>query len=371
MKVCLIKMDERTSQSVSLVFKHRTNDAISVSDEDLADIALIDLDSDGALESYRSIRAGRPDLLAIGISSKHGIECDDVLAIQKPISANRLLDAFRQISGRDFQIPMVQAVRVASSLSERTRSAKRRTENAGPVEGECFDPDTCLMGVILTALKQAGQEDKIAVVRLSGARIILLDPQSKMIQTNCSQARLLSLFAAGMESSGGSNEQDETGHATYDLVSRDQARELFDGKTYGMPREQLMWRLGWLSSQGRLPMGVEVEQRFYLKRWPNMTHLGCSAEEMRIVAYWVRQAASLSEIAEALDMPEQEVFRVYTAAFAAGLCGSVQREVDTVWQAPEVAEHKERGLFSTIMKHLIGRKPAANDKVGNDEELAA
>jgi hypothetical protein len=57
------------------------------------------------------------------------------------------------------------------------------------------------------------------------------------------------------------------------------------------------------------------------------------------------------------------VFNGYTAAYAAGLAGKARREVDGIWEAPVVAEHSERGLFSSIMRRLLKRRPASPDDV--------
>jgi predicted CopG family antitoxin len=35
--------------------------------------------------------------------------------------------------------------------------------------------------------------------------------------------------------------------------------------------------------------------------------------------------------------------------------------VDGVWEAPQVVEHKERGLFSSILNRLLQRKPAGSE----------
>jgi hypothetical protein len=372
MKVCLMEVDERTKQSISLVFKHRTGDAIVIAGEDVSDIAVIDLDNVEALKTYRAARERKPELRAIGLASTLDIEYRDVLVLCKPISAGRLLDAIQQVSGKDLQVPMIKAAGVASSLSERTRSAKRRPETAVPAEANaCFDPEAYLMGTILNAGEEARRADLAAVISLHGGWIIVLDPQSKMIQTNCSQARMLSLFASGAKAREDSPAADGYKPPVVEYMARDQVMSKYAGKTYGIPKEQLMWKLGWVTSQGRLPLGVDVEQRLYLQRWPNMTLFAYSADEMRIVAYWMRQAASLREIAEALDIPLQEVCSVYTSAFAAGLVGVGRREADAVWQVPEVTEHKERGLFASIMKRLMQRKPAANEDAGMGEAIAA
>ena len=83
---------------------------------------------------------------------------------------------------------------------------------------------------------------------------------------------------------------------------------------------------------------------------------------MRILAYWVRQAASPQEIAAALDVSVRDVFTVYTAACAAGLAGKARRELDKVWEAPAVAAPRERGLLSSILGRLLQRQPTCTEE---------
>lgn len=365
MKVCLMEMDERTRQSIALVFKHRTDEAVVIADESEAEIAVLDLDRADALQNYRSARARRPGCRgAIGLASDLAIPCDDIMIVHKPISAGSLLEAIQRLSGNSLQLPKIKAASAAASLGERTRSARRRPELVPQTAASSFDPAEYLLGSLLHAAEQARQNDLSAVIRLPGGHVIVLDPRAKLLHTNCSLARVLSLFALG--GTGGGAEK-----PVVDYLAHEEAKALFSGQTYGIPAEQLMWKLGAATSRGCLPEGLSLDERVYLRRWPNMTHLACLADTMRIVAYWMRGPASAREIAEALDVSEQAVCVVYTAAYAAGLVGKARREVDRVWEAPAVEAHQERNVFSSILRKLLQRRPGANDEAGASEELAA
>lgn len=347
---------------MSLVFKHRTNEGISLVDEEAADIAVLDLDLEDSLHAFHSVRARRPEFRAIGISSNPDIELDGLLVLGKPIAAGRLLEAVQKLADGDLRITSVKAAGVASSLSSRIGTSRRRPEAAVVAtsrEQGFFDPDTYLLGTILKAAAEAGKQDMVAVVSFYGDRVILVDGKSGVIKTNLSssQARAFSLTAINEGEDGGLGNTVGLQRPAVEYLSRDTARARYAGKTYEVPQEVFMWKLGAMTSRGRLPVGHNMEERVYLRRWPNLTAFSYSDNDMRIIAYWMRQAASLHEITEALGVAEQEVFSVYSAALAAGLAGKASREVDGIWEAAEVEEHKQRGLFSSIMRRLVQRRP--------------
>lgn len=365
MKICLMQMDHRTRESMLLVLKHRTNDAVVLVDEATADIGVMDMDHENSLEAYRSVRASRPAFRAIGLSSRSDLVHEGIEIIHKPISAGRLLEVIQKLSGGALQIPTIKTSKAASSLSTRIGSSRRRAEPAAAVSGQqFFDPDAYLLGTILSSAAEAERQEAVAVISFYGDRVILVDRTSKLIKTNLSssQARAFSLTAIGDDEAAGLAATVGLQRPAVEYMARDKARSRFAGKTYDVPLEIFMWKLGAMTSRGRLPAGVNPEERVYLRRWPNLTGFSYTDNEMRIIAYWIRQAASLREIAEALEVSEQEVFTVYSAASAAGLAGKACREVDGIWEAPEVEEHKQRGLLSSIMRRLVQRRPASMEQ---------
>lgn len=360
MKVCLMQMDQRTRDSMSLVLKHRTDNAVVLADEESADVAVMDLDHENSLQAYQSMRARRPAFRAIGLTSRSDLVHEGIEIIQKPISAGRLLEAIHRISQGAVQIPGIKAAGAASSLSARIGSSRRRPETAAASQGQVsFDPASYLLGTILEAAAEAEKRNAVAVVSFYGDRVILLDKTENLIKTNLtsSQARAFSLTAIDADDVDGLASTVGLQRPAVEYMERDKAKSRYAGRTYDVPMETFMWKLGAMTSRGRLPLGLGAAERVYLRRWPNLTGFSYTDNDMRIIAYWIRQAASLREIAEALGVSEQEVFSVYTAAHAAGLAGKACREADGIWEAPAVEEHRQRGLLSSIMRRLMQRKP--------------
>ncbi|HMA10880.1 MAG TPA: hypothetical protein VKO83_03260 [Steroidobacteraceae bacterium] len=369
MKVCLLDMDERTRQSMALVLRHRGDGAIVLSDVGTADIAVLDLDHENAPQAFEQIRARRPALLAIGLTARPGVAHEGIVVLAKPVSAGNLLEAIQKQAGIELPAAKIPAAGAAAALGARTATTRRRPEAPLAHDKKVFDPAAYLLGALLDAAAEAGRRDAVAVISFYGDRVILADPRAGLIRTN-----LTSSQARGFAHS--SLEADTTDpSATVGLqrprveyLTRAEADSRYAAQTYPVPQEMFMWSLGAMTSRGRLPADVRADERVYLRRWPNLTRVAHTANEMRIIAYWVRQATSLQEIVAALGVPEREVFSVYTAASAAGLAGRARREVDGIWEAPLVAEPRQRGLFSSILDRLLQRNSARNEET---QEAAA
>lgn len=366
MKICLMEMDDRTRQSMVLVLSHRADDAIVLADTETADVAVLDLDHPNAIEAFKSTHARRPALRGIGLTARSDLDHDDLLVLRKPVSANRLLESIQQLAGRETIGAKLSAAGAAAALKTRTGNARRRPETVAtpPQEKQAFKPAAYLLGILLDAAAEAGKRDQVAVISFYGDRVILLDSTSGVVHTNLSTAQARAFSISSVEGEDATDMANTVGlrRPQVGYLSRAEAASRYHGQTSSVPQEVFMWSLGAMTSRGRLPDDVDPNERVYLRRWPNMTRFLYSDTDMRIVAYWVRQATSLKEIAAALGVPEAAVFNVYTAAHAAGLAGKARREVDGIWEPPQVTEHSERGLFSSILRRLLKRKPASNEE---------
>jgi hypothetical protein len=366
MKICLMDMDDRTRQSMTLVLSNRGDDSIVLSDVESADIAVLDLDHENAPQAFLTIHARRPALQAIGLTAKSDPVQADILVLRKPVSAGRLLEAIQKQAGLDSPAARVLAAGAATALGARTESSRRRPETAAVLAHDktYFDPSAYLLGTLMDAAEEAGKRDAVAVISFYGDRVILADNRSGLIRTNLSSSQARGFALSSLEADSGGDASATVGlqRPRVEYVTRAEADSRFGEKTYSVPQELFMWSLGAMTSRGRLATCCRPEERVYLRRWPNLTRFSHSANEMRIIAYWVRQATSPQEIVAALGVSEREVFSVYTAACAAGLAGKARREVDSIWEAPEVAEPRERGLFSSILNRLLQRKPASNEE---------
>jgi len=326
-------------------------------------IVVVEFDHCAGPYAFQLVHALQPGLRAIGLTANPGQPQEGVLIIRKPISAIRLVDAIQKLASGETQAEKILAADAALALGARAGSIKRRSTTTTPTAqgGQFFDMGAYLLGTILEAAAEARKKDAVAVITFYGDRIVLADNKSGLIRTNLSSSQARAFAISSLEADADVSATVGLQRPQVEYIDRAAADVSYHDRTYSIPQEIFMWSLGALTSRGRLPAGTKPDERVYLRRWPNMTRLSHSDNDLRIVAYWVQQATSLEEIVDALGVPEAEVFNVYTAAVAAGLAGKARREVDEVWAAPEVSEHKERGLFSSILKRLLQRKPAGSD----------
>lgn len=362
-RVCFLGLDDPMKQSITLVFKHRSGNAIEITDDVTADIAIIDLDRKESLDGYKSIKINRPMLNAIGLTTRPDLVHEGILAISKPISAKSLLEAIQKTSGVVLEKLTVKISGASSALGSRIGTKRRPDKMMANVSDTLFfDPSDYLIGVVLDTIAEAGRRNNIGVINLYADRLILVDNEAKLITTNLTsaQVRALGIASFSTDSSTDFSASIEFQRPYVEYVTRAEAENmlLLEKVTYKVPQEIFMWKLGMMTSRGRLPTNVNVNSKVYLRRWPNLTRFSYSDNDMRIISYWVRQATSMKDIANSLGLSEQEVFNVYTAALAAGLANKVEHEADMLPISPKVVESKERGLLTSILKRLIQRRPA-------------
>lgn len=116
--------------------------------------------------------------------------------------------------------------------------------------------------------------------------------------------------------------------------------------------EAFLWKLALWTYRGCLPFGTHLEQRVYLRHWPNLTRLRPVPDAMRIASLWCEQPMTLGYTAKALEIPQQHVFDFYCASHAIGLAGQARREADYLFQEASAQPKGKRRLVSDMMKRL-------------------
>lgn len=93
-----------------------------------------------------------------------------------------------------------------------------------------------------------------------------------------------------------------------------------------------LWRMALWTYRGRLPQQTDVQSRMYLAQWPNFTRLLPLPNALRIAALWTEQPMPMTFTAEALRIPQRNVFAFYSAAYTIGLSGQARRSSDRLFQ---------------------------------------
>ncbi len=116
--------------------------------------------------------------------------------------------------------------------------------------------------------------------------------------------------------------------------------------------ESFIWTTSLLTSQGRLPKGTDIKQAVTLRDWPDLTRLELIPHAINIAAVLSKQAKSLLEISESLDIPQRYVFAFYNASLALNMIelGSNNKSPSLFSKKAANKKSEEKGVFSRLFK---------------------
>jgi len=116
--------------------------------------------------------------------------------------------------------------------------------------------------------------------------------------------------------------------------------------------ENFMWTAMLLTSSGKLHRNIDIRRRVMLKQWPNLSRIETFPHVVRIAALWKSDAFNMLEVAHNLQIPQRYVFSFYNAACILGL---MEHDPDKLKEKMQPkSPNKNRGLFSRLLKRLIG-----------------
>lgn len=210
-----------------------------------------------------------------------------------------------------------------------------------------FTPDNYLLKLLLSALQQAKQSGTAIQLKFDTYDQILLLPNSNLayssfdlnsdtFATLCNtpiQAGKIQLYTPTVA----------------EMPTLEQTYQADKQHTHNL--ESLLWTVTLLAAHGRLNRDVNLNQRWVLKHWPNLTRVETIPHVMRIAAIWQQRPGTVFEVAQRLDIPQRHVFAFFTAASVLGLMAMDEGKVEI--QEKETPK-KNRGLFSRLLKRLLG-----------------
>ncbi|MCX7097574.1 MAG: hypothetical protein NTV43_06665 [Methylococcales bacterium] len=118
--------------------------------------------------------------------------------------------------------------------------------------------------------------------------------------------------------------------------------------------DAFLWKLACWASKGRYPESLDIYAPVYLKRWPNFTRMLVTPHALRISALLIQGPRTLTNVAQVLNIKPQYVFVFISAAFALGMVGQAQKNVDQTLPPPDIQPNKKKGLLSRIIQKLRG-----------------
>ena len=175
--------------------------------------------------------------------------------------------------------------------------------------------------------------------------LFIVDPHKQCIHTDASPRSQRSLGALPM--TGKSPAYEKLTKLPADMESRQQC----------FSWEAFIWRLALAGARGRLPEDTSLDQRYVLRRWPNLTRLMLFPHATRISAAWVSAPLSLREILKELAVPQRYVFAFFSAASATGLLVEAEPASTARKEKPSPDQPSQRrGLFRRLLKTLYRKQ---------------
>jgi hypothetical protein len=130
---------------------------------------------------------------------------------------------------------------------------------------------------------------------------------------------------------------------------------------------ELLWQAGFHASQGRMVAGTSKYDLVQFHHWPNLPHLPKTANTARICALLTRNPMTVMLVHRQLGIDKEEVYRVYSAAYSAGIALIRNLESTThmrafdpatlaASQAGEIIEpvQERTGLFRSLFTKISG-----------------
>jgi hypothetical protein len=123
--------------------------------------------------------------------------------------------------------------------------------------------------------------------------------------------------------------------------------------------DAVLWKVSIWASRGRLPLIYNnIDKKFSLKYWPNLTRFMMTPHSMEIAALWTKDPISLRKTLDLLDIQQRYVFSFYSAAIALDLITfetedrKSSKVISDVNHALKKPEAKRKGVFSKLLKYF-------------------
>lgn len=212
-----------------------------------------------------------------------------------------------------------------------------------------YNPKDYFQGYVESAFKVSQANGQIRQLN-SGWNPLIIFPHSSEVWLDADENQLRSFSGLAINSTLGAKMSITP--LNQDASSQAKALERFQSM------DAFLWKVACWASKGRYPVGIDIREPVYLKRWPNFTRLLVTPHALRIAALLIQRPRTLSNVAEVLNIKPQYVFIFISAACSLGLAGQAKREVDKLVEAPTIKTNKNQGLLGRILSKLRGKGTA-------------
>ncbi len=384
--VTTVGMDSRTQHMLQLFFQGPCKNSCEIVGDGTATVSIVDMDAVDSDSLYRQQREKFPEHQFILLSLKDRDD-EDSFFVKKPLQPKALMNVLDKVKAGCREELKAEKQAFVEPVSEQvaqpavTKSVKRQSKppsthrsamqldeksfisfigalqpvdmsDERQVNDAHYDPKSYLQGYFQSACKVALNKNQI--LQLDGSwKPLLIFPRTNEVWLDANDKQLQAACRVPLKVLNGADPAlDGKGSGmTISVVNDVDGLDISDKDGF-QNIDSFLWKVSLWTSQGRVPLGVDLERPVYLRHWPNMTRLMLFPHAMRIAALMMEHPRSLMEIARVLNVPQQYVFSFYSAARALGVAGQVKRQADVIVAPEPVQKPKKRGLFGKILDRL-------------------
>lgn len=349
-KVVLLGFDERTRETMRLIFEGPGKRAYALSAEETAQIGVINLDSVDGRSLWAGLRQRHPGISIILMAARDP-GAADALFLAKPVSQQQLLEALQRLADerrRSAAVTMRAAAGAAVAESAAPSPQKAPGQGAAASEDAFYDPQQYLQGELQRLLVSARRwEITIGLHVTMGETthgIFLMPALNRIVHRlgTTQLAQLCGTPAFMLKIVPRHYTPDES--LSLELDARQ--------KGAGEAIDSFLWRVARYTSHGRLPIGTSLASPAHIAHWPNFTRLPANASAMRITALLVEQPRPLPLVAKVLNIPLKEVCSFYSAAHAIGAAGVHARIREGLPEPETPPRHQQHRVFGQMLNRL-------------------
>lgn len=132
------------------------------------------------------------------------------------------------------------------------------------------------------------------------------------------------------------------------VLNQSEAEVFINGEDHGRNFDELLWQATYYASQGRLIQGCEREDVVEISYWPNLTRLPGPSSSIAIAALLTRYPTSVTLASRILNVPIEEMFEFYSAAFSAGFIIVHNRSLEM----PELKPHRDNTMLNQLLSRI-------------------
>ena len=122
--------------------------------------------------------------------------------------------------------------------------------------------------------------------------------------------------------------------------------------------DTVLWKVAIWASRGRLPQKFnDIDVKFKLKYWPNLTRFMMTPHAMEIAALWLNKPISLRKTIILLNIPQRYIFSFYSAAIALNLIvfeknTQLEKPISSSTKFAIKRKTKRKGVFGKLLTYF-------------------